>query len=75
MTPPNIIYRLEGDRSDVVIVKDTGTQKYHVAYQYSKTKDQWHFVLDKDLYRYETLVRKNAMGVAKRRYNQLNKVV
>lgn len=68
--PANVVYRFEGDRADVVVVKGKN-DLYEVAYQYSKKKDQWFYAL-KGHSRYETFRRSNAMTKAKRTWQDMN---
>lgn len=74
MTPENIVYRFEGDKADVIVVRDgkVAFDRYFMAYQYSKSDDQWRFVIAADGGRYDTSKRNAAMAVARRRFKSLN---
>lgn len=74
MTPENIMLRIEGKRADVVVVKHKTLDVYFVAYEYSKSKGQWRFHMDRNWDRYETSNRNYASATARRVFNNQNGV-
>jgi hypothetical protein len=71
MLEDEIVYRYEGDRSDIAIVEGQ-YGVYHVAYQYSKANEIWRFCLDREGHRYTARSRAGAMSFARNRYAEHN---
>jgi hypothetical protein len=74
MIPSNVMLRIPGKRADIIVVSSmaSGLGTYYVAYEFSKSKDQWRFHLDRDCSRYETFKLNSAKATARRLHKAQN---